>query len=186
MSHAVPSGQRRTLAIVIALFFYAPQGNISAMPRGNVSVSQAGDFGLRFGFEPCYPRVTESLDTFTGVFTANLGGEPARTVTTPLSLTSDQMTAIYATLENLRVFEYPSTFLGVLAGADEVTTTRPSPTYHLDVRNGGVVHSVSWTDAYKPSSVEADRLRDLLSLLRGFIHEHPAFKRLPPPTVGCM
>jgi len=61
----------------------------------------------------------------------------------------------------------------------------PYTTYRLEVRNGGVVHTVSWKDAYKPTTVEANRLRDLFSMMLGFIHEHPEYKRLPRPIGGC-
>jgi hypothetical protein len=163
---------QRVLAIVIVLLLYAPTSNIAA--------AQASDFGFRFEFGPCSPWVTERLDTFNGVFTANLGDEPVR-----MSLTDAQMTAIYRTIENIRFFDYPSIFNGVPAGVRESTTTSPASTYRLEVRNEGAVHTVSWLDAYKPSSAEADRLRDLFSMVRGFIHDHPEFKRLPRPTVGC-
>jgi hypothetical protein len=66
----------------------------------------------------------------------------------------------------------------------EQTTTVPYNTYHLEVRNAAVVHAVSWKDAYKPITAEAERLRDLFSMVLGFIHEHPEFKRLPRPTAG--
>jgi len=56
----------------------------------------------------------------------------------------------------------------------------------LEVRNGGVVHAVAWKDSSKPTTAEADRLRELFSMMLGFIHGHPEFKRLPVPTVGCM
>ena len=45
---------------------------------------------------------------------------------------------------------------------------------------------MSWDDSNKPTTVEADRLRDFFSMVRGFIYEHPEFKRLPPLMVGCM
>ena len=151
-------------------------------PNGNNVAAQAGDFGFRFEVGDC---LTERLDTFNGVFTKNLGGEPARTVTAQIVLTDAQMRAIYRTIENIRFFDYPSTFVGVPTGLQEVTTFHPAPTYRLEVRNGGVVHTVLWKDAYKPTTAEADRLRDLVSTVLGFIHENPEFKRLPRPTVGC-
>jgi len=167
----------RTLAVVIVLLLYAPTGNIYS--------AQASDFGFRFEFAPCRPLVTERLDTFNGVFTANLGGQPAQTATAPMSLTDAQMSTIYRTMENIAFFDYPSTFTGVPAGAREAWTKSPALTYHLEVRKGGAVHAVSWEDAYTPQTPEAGQLRDLLLMVRGSIHEHPEFKRLPRPAVGC-
>ena len=164
----------RTLPLVVVLLFYAPKANTAA--------AQAGDFGFRFEVGTC---LTERLDTFDGVFVKNLGGEPARSVTAHISLTDAQMTAIYRTIENIRLFDYPSTFNGVPAGLQVVAELHPAPTYRFEVRNGGSVHTVSWKDAYKPTTAEADRLRDFFSMVLGFIHEHPAFKRLPPAIAGC-
>ncbi len=174
MGSKSPVTFKRTLVLVIALVLYAP--------RVNTSAAQAGDFGFRFEVGDC---LAERLDTFTSVFTKNLGGEPARTVTAQISLTDAQMRAIYETLEAIRFFDYPSTFVGVPIGLRVVGTVTPASTYRLQVRNGGVVHTVLWKDAYKPTTGEADRLRDLFSMVLGFVHEHPAFKRLPRPTAGC-
>jgi hypothetical protein len=152
--------------------------------NSDTAAAQAGDFGFRFEVTRCLLDA-ERLDTFVGEFTKNLGGSPARIVTAKISLTDAQMTTIYRTIESIRFFDYPSTFVGVPAGLQEVITTTPSNTYRLEVRNAGVVHSVSWNDGQKPMTVEADRLRDLFSMVLGFIHDHPEFKRLPPRTIGC-
>jgi hypothetical protein len=64
-------------------------------------------------------------------------------------------------------------------------TVTPAPTHRLEVRNRGEFHTVSWNDAYKPTTTEADRLRELFSMIVGFIRENPEFKRLPGPLGGC-
>lgn len=66
---------------------------------------QAADFRFRFEIEGC---LTERLDTSTGVFTKDLGGDPARTVTANISLTDGQMWAIYRAVENTCFFDYPA------------------------------------------------------------------------------
>ena len=166
--------RQRPLVLVMVLLFCAPN-------RNNVA-AQAADFGFRFEVGTC---LTERLDTFDGVFVKDIGGEPARTVTAHISLTDAQMTEIYRAIENIRFFDYPSTFSGVPTGLNEVAEFHPAPTYRFEVRNGASVHTVSWKDAYKPTTAEADRLRDFFSMVLGFIHEHPAFKRLPPAIAGC-
>jgi hypothetical protein len=174
MASKRPVTFRRMVAVVVLLLAYPA--------KGNTSVAQAGDFGFRFEVGDCS---TERLDTFSGIFTKNLGGWPARIVTAPIVLTDAQMSTIYRTIERIRFFDYPSTFVGVPAGVHEVTRTVPYNTYRLEVRNAGVVHAVVWKDADKPTTAEADHLRDLFSMVLGFIHEHPEFKRLPAPIGGC-
>ena len=95
------------------------------------------------------------------------------------------MRTIYQDLEKIRFFDYPSPFNGVPSSDIVVATTTPASTYRLEVRNGGVVHTVVWKDAYSPTTVEADRLRTVLSTIIGFIHDQPNFKQLPRPMGGC-
>src|SRR5215813_3743387 len=128
---------RRTLAVVF--LFCAATASRAA--------GQDADFGFRFEFGPClvpsleFPNGgTGRLDTFNGVFTENLGGEPRRIVTTPISVTDVQMSTIYRTVESIRFFDYPSKFFGAPKGV-QVTTTIPAPTYSLEVRMDGATHT---------------------------------------------
>jgi len=129
---------QRALAIVAVLLLY---------PKTNTVAAQAEGFGFRFEVGDC---ATERLDTPTGIFTKELGGSPVRTVTAQVVLTPAQMSTIYRTLENIRFFDYPSAFVGVRPDAKVITETTPSTIYRLEVRNGGVVHTVSWNDSSKP------------------------------------
>ena len=151
-------------------------------PRAQSLAEPAGDFGFRLEVWDC---LTETFDTSSGVFSKDLGGVPARSGTTRLSLTDLQMRTIYQTMEKIRFFDYPSPVNGVPSGLREVAEFGPASRYRLEVRNGGVVHTVIWKDAYRPTTTEADRLRALLSMIVGFIHDHPNFKLLPRPIGGC-
>jgi hypothetical protein len=165
---------QRTLIIVAVLL---------CTSSGNHVAAQAQDFGFRFEVGDC---LTERLDTFNSVFTKELGGWPVRVVTAQIALTDVQMTDIHQAIENIRFFDYPSKFVGVPSDARETVTTTAFYTYRMEVRNEGAVHTVVWKDAYKPTTAEADRLRRLFSMVQGFIHDHPEFKRLPPAVVNCM
>lgn len=162
------------LAAVILVWLHTTNGNVVA--------AQPADFGFRFEVGGCG---RERLDTFDGGFTKFLGGQPDRIVTTHIALTAAQMTAISLTIESIRFFDYPSAFHGVPPDLPEVGWLHPAPTYRLEIRTAGSVHTVSWKDAYRPTTAEADRLRDLFSMVLGFIHDHPAYKRLPPAIGGC-
>jgi hypothetical protein len=54
--------------------------------------TQASGFGFRFQVGDC---LTETFDSFTGVFTKDLGGEPARLVAAQLSLSESQMNTVH-------------------------------------------------------------------------------------------
>jgi hypothetical protein len=165
------------VAVVFLLVSHSQSGHATPL-----AAERAADFGFRFQVGDC---LTETFDTFTGVFTKDLGGEPARSAPVPLSLPEAQMGTIYQTIEKIRFFDYPSQFVGVSKGLHASEESGPARTYRLEVRNAGVVHAVSWNDASKPTTDEADRLRDLFSMMLGFIHEHPEFKRLPRPVASC-
>jgi hypothetical protein len=157
LANAAVSVLLRRLVPIVLLF--SPAG-------GDAVRAQAADFGFRFEVGVC---LTERLDTFSGMFIEELGGDRARTATARLSLTEPQMTAVYRAIEDIRFLDFPTTFQGVPAGTQEVTTIAPYRTYRLEVRNGGVVHAVVWNDDTKPTTAEADRLRELFSMMLGFI-----------------
>lgn len=142
----------------------------------------SGDFGFRFEVGDC---LTETFDTFSGVFTKDLGGEPQQSVTARFVLNEGQMRTVYQAIESLRFFDIPSSFIGIPLGRTEVRSTSPASSYRLEVRNAGIVHVVSWKDDSKPTTTEADRLRSLFSMIIAFIHDRPEFKRLPRATAGC-
>ena len=154
----------------------------AVISNGRAGAAQPGDFGFRFEVADCF---LETFDTFSGVFTKDIGGDPARIVTAQIFLPDSQMRDIHQTIQNIRFFDYPSKYSGVPAGIKEVRTTSPAYTYRLEVHAGGTAHTVWWKDAYKPTTVEADRLRDLLRTILSFIHSHPNFKRLPAQIGGC-
>jgi hypothetical protein len=167
---------RLSRVLCLVLVFCSQSGS------GAAARAQAAEFGFRFEVGDC---LTETFDSFTGLFTKELGGEPARSVTARLSLSESQMSTIRQTVDEIRFLDYPSPYWGVPAGLKEVRTFHPAGTYKLEVRVRGVVHTVVWKDAYKPTTEQADRLRDLLSMIIRFVHEQPEFKRLPPSIGGC-
>jgi len=163
---------RSTLAVSIVLTVYAPTGGVAA--------AQPPDFGFRFSVRSC---LTEQLDTFTGIFAKELG---TGTATTHITLTDAQIATLYRAIEDIGFFDYSSPFNGIPTGVSRINTIEPSVTYHLEVRKHGAVQTVDWSDGYSPTTAEADRLRDLMSMMIGFIHEQPDYKRLPPATVLCL
>jgi hypothetical protein len=171
---------RQPIATCWLLLLFLSQGGATDIALARAT--QTSGFGFRFQVGDC---LTETFDSFTGVFTKNLGGEPERLVTAQLSLSESQMNTIHQTIEEIRFVDYPSQYRGVPSGLKVVTTFGPASTYRLEVRIGARTHVVTWKDAYKPTTEEADRLRALFSMILGFIHNQPEFKQLPQPIGGC-
>jgi len=168
---------RRTLAIVIALMFCLFRGHDLAQPA---------NFGFRFESSGI-GCLTERLDTFsgtftyTGPFTESPVAIPLQTLTARIVLTDAQLRTIYQAIEDIRFFDYPPAFVGLPEDRKSAREFHPSRLYRMEVRSGGSEHAVVWDDGAKPTTADADRLRDLFSTVLGFIHQHPEFKRFPHP-----
>ena len=135
------------------------------------------DFSVRYEVEGCQ---RERFDSAFGEYVRPL---PVRFSPQPLTaripLTDLQVNTIFRMVANFGFFDYPSAFKGT-TGRGASYTVSPSSTYRLEVRNGGVSHAVSWTDAYSPTTPEWDRLHALGRMIIGYVHDHPEFKALRP------
>jgi hypothetical protein len=138
--------------------------------------AQPPDFAIRFEFGLC---TNDIVDTFEGTFVRDMGPhDPA--VSIPLVLPSEMLNAIYGAVEEARFFEYPSEFH--VSGSSAFA---PAEHYRLEVRTTGVRHVVTWRDAIRPTTAEADRLRSLFSRIRQLVVNLPDVQRLPRAGVGC-
>ena len=140
-----------------------------------------GDFDFRFRFGHC--STTDELDTFTGWFTRQLADGGTEMV--QLSLTADQTRYLYEKVQKINFFNYPSTFRGETPQPPIVTNRISFPTYQLDVRSNGRMHSVQWDDDEAAMDPQADGLRRLFGWAVGFILENTQVSRLPPAAKYC-
>jgi hypothetical protein len=157
-------------------------GLIRDLGPGQPPGQPAADFGFHFEFKRCQ---TNTLDTDGNTYTRELGlGEPS--VSIPLTLTREQMRAVYDEVLNIGFFDYPTLFWGgVVSTTGEASYVHPSTSYRLDVRNAGIVHTVSWDDRSRPRSEEANRLLKLFDIINGFVNDRPEVKNLPVSRGGC-
>ena len=153
---------------------------VLALLQSATSAAQPADFGFRFERGMC---MIERFDTFNGVLTKDLVG--GRTVSTKMALSDAQMKTIYEAIQKIGFLTYPSDYRGTPDVGDSVMTV-PYETYRLEVRIGGLTHAVSWKDAFKPTTKEADAFRDVINMITAFVHNNVNFKRLPRSNVGCL
>jgi len=161
----------RTFAAVLLLLGWNHDSQVVA--------AQPADFGFRLERGAC---MKERFDTFSGVLTKNLAD--GRTVSTKMSLSDAQMKTIYEAIQRIGFLSYPSAYRGTPDVGDS-TMTIPYETYRLEVRMGGLSHTVSWEDAFKPTTKDADRLRELINTITEFVHSHPNFRRMPRSSFWC-
>jgi hypothetical protein len=122
---------------------------------------------------------TDVLDTFKGVFIRDMGSrEPA--ISIPIDLSNELLRLMHREIVAARFSEYPADFhvRGSIGFA-------PAMRYSLETRIDGTSHSVTWRDGIKPSTPDADRLRNLFMTIKSVITDHPDVSRLPQARVGC-
>jgi hypothetical protein len=157
-------------------------GIIRSLGVGRPPEQPPADFAFKLDCKPC---MMNTLDTYRNIYTRELGlGESP--VSIPVTLSTEQMAAVYDAFGSIGFFDYPSAFRGVSQTATgETTTVAPSTSYRLEVRSSGVVHSVTWGDRFFPHSEEASRLLKVFDLINGFVNDRPDVKRLPVSRAGC-
>ena len=155
----------------------------------------ADDFAFRLEYGVC---TTDVLDTFQGTFVRDLGG-PVPPLSIPLTLPQPSRDMALQAVLDARFFDYPSEFRttppsctvktnaigGSWAECPGVSAFAPSNHYKLTVRNAGVTHTVSWQDGIRPSTEQADRLRQMLQTIIEMVRALPELQRLPGAQVGC-
>jgi len=162
---------RRLICVCVVLL-----GGVAPSTAAGLDQAAPADFAIRFEYGLC---TTDVFDTFKGEFIRDMGpGEAA--VSVPVVLPSGSLNAVYRDVLAARFFEYSAGFR-IDGGAE----FGPTMHYRMQVRSGGVTHTVTWTDRIRPSTSEADRLRDLFTRLIKMVADQPDVKRLPPAGIGC-
>jgi hypothetical protein len=124
------------------------------------------------------------LDTKNGTLTQTPLEEFTWTTIT-LQLSDRQLNDIYEKITAMDFFSYPAEFV---IPAEYVTVTEvPLATFELSVTNGEHQNTVRWTTGGLAQSEydKAKQLWELLMLIDSVIYNHPTYKQLPEPQVGC-
>ncbi len=122
------------------------------------------------------------LDTFNGTYTKDMILAPS--ITTNLSLTSEELSQILAKMEEIDFFNYPDVFEVPQGELTQVVT--PYSKYYFKVRYGSDTKELRWDDEILNPKEQADRLRELISLIRGIIESKDEYKKLPEPKGGYL
>lgn len=141
----------------------------------------APDFAFRFAYGACGQDV---LDTFAGMYAKDM------LVTTPITislvLNPEQQTFIYTKMRDINLFAYPETYIIPTEYAAQVTQVVPAMNYGFTVRNAAHTYRVQWRDnIVEPTTPEAERLRELATLIINVIDQQQAVRQLPELQAGC-
>ncbi len=168
------------------------------------AISIIGCTGKNSGFNFIFkhgigPEPKNELNTFKGKYTKDMVSDPS--VTTKMVLTEEELDRILQKMKDIDFFNYPDEFSLKLAPDSPIGLVTPYARYYFKVEYEGNVKELWWADEIVwrdkwlrdskeeiifENKEEAERLYELISLIRGIIENKPEYKELPEPTGGYM
>jgi hypothetical protein len=142
----------------------------------------ASNFAFSFGYGAC--QITRILNTFDDTLTQQSSNTAP--VSTTLVLTADERNAIYRRMRAINLFAFPTSYSIAMPDTMLRIYAAPHPRYEFTLRNNTLLKTITWEDAIaRPTSDDADQLRDLIAFLKTTVEVHAELKRLPPLVEGC-
>lgn len=136
------------------------------------------NFGLIFKYGVTAGNV---LNTFEGTYTKDMVIDPPIRVS--LSLTEEELDTIYQKMLEIDFFNYPDEF-SVTPTEGLVGIVTPHTSYYFKVIYDSKVKELWWDDEITNPDTKADKLRELIELIKGIIHSKEEYKKLPEPKGG--
>lgn len=143
-------------------------------------------FSFIFEYGNCLTnQIDNRLDTAQGTFTLD-GPLRSSAMTIPLILTDNELNTIYQKMVDIGFFNYSAQFAIPVGQGTTAAGIYPSATYHWIVNGGTQMKEVAWSDSIvAPTTVEAERLRELAKLIQQIIDAHPEIQQLAPYFLHC-
>ncbi len=165
---------KKALLIILSGMFLFIAGCVEA------TTTREGDFNFIFRYGV---TARNEIDTFHDKFTKDM--IMATSITINLSLTEKEMADIYQKMVEIDFFNYPEEFKVVPEG--ELTRlVTPYSSYYFTVEKGAIFKELKWEDEIMNPDIKADRLRELISLIRDIIESRPEYQVLPEPSGGYL
>ena len=120
------------------------------------------------------------LDTFEGTYTKDMVADPP--VSIDLSLSEEEKDIIYQKMVEIDFFNYPDEFFIEVSTTETITTFTPHNSYYFKVEYDSQIKELRWDDDITKPDEKADRLRELILLIRNIIESKEEYKELPEPT----
>jgi hypothetical protein len=120
------------------------------------------------------------LNTFEGTYTKDMVMDPS--ITVELSLTEAELDRIYQKMAEIDFFDYPEEFSVPVEEGGLVTMVTPYSSYYFKVEYDSTLKELRWEDEIMNPNDEANKLRELISLIRDIIESKEEYKELPAPT----
>jgi hypothetical protein len=122
------------------------------------------------------------LNTFERTYTKDMVMDPS--ITVELSLTEAELDRIYQKMVEIDFFDYPDEFSVPVEEGELVTIRTPYSSYYFKVEYDSTVKELWWEDEIMNPNDEANKLRELIQLIRDIVESKEEYKELPKPTSG--
>lgn len=122
------------------------------------------------------------LDTFRGTYTCDMVKDPSITVN--LSLSEEELDSIYQKMVEIDFLDYPEIFSVSVAPGEAGGMVTPHSSYYFKVEYNSKVKELRWEDEISNKNEKADKLRELIKLIRDIIESKEEYQKLPEPASG--
>ena len=165
-----------SLALVVALL-----GTVgcTAPTSGESNEPGESDFNLIFKYGV---MARNELNTFQGTYNKDMVMDPSITVS--LSLSEKELDRIYRKMAEIDFFGYPDEFSVAVPAGELVGRVTPYSSYYFKVEHDSDIKELWWEDEITNEDERADKLRELIELIRDIVESKEEYKELPSPTSG--
>jgi len=122
------------------------------------------------------------LNTFEGTYTNDMIMDPS--ITVDISLSKQELDRIYQKMIEINFFGYPDQFSVSVPPGQSFGLATPHCSYYFRVEYDSKVKELSWEDNITNEDKKAEKLRELIKLIRDIIESKEEYKQLPPPRGG--
>ena len=106
-------------------------------------------------------------------------------ITVNLSLSEEELDRIYDKMLEIDFFDYPEEFSVSTSGGSFGIMT-PYSSYYFRVEYDSGIKELRWKDEISYPDEKADRLRELIRIIKDIVESKEEYKALPVPTSGYL
>jgi len=152
---------------------------VTALTGCTTRPAEVSNFNLIFKYGV---TARNELNTFAGTYTKDMIMDPS--ITVELSLTEEELDRIYQKMLEIDFFDYPDEFSVYVAPRRLTVIVTPYSSYYFKVEYNSSIKELRWEDEIKNRNEEADKLRELIGLIRDIIESKEEYQKLPEPSGG--
>ena len=124
------------------------------------------------------------LNTFEGTYTKDMIMDPSITVNLPLS--QEELDRIYQKMVEIDFFSYPDVFSVSVTPPELIGIVIPHLSYYFKVEYDSKIKELWWEDEITNEDEKAEKLRELIRLIKAIVESKEECEKLQPPTGGYL